>query len=132
MKKIYIACSLTHASDEFKQEIKKLKELLKTRYEIMEFLGLETGTAKDVYKHDIENVKTCDLLLAECSHPSTGLGFEIATALAGHRPILAVAKKDAKVSRLILGINSTLFSLMEYQTLDEIADGVEKKLAGII
>lgn len=132
MHKIYLGCSLTHAPQEFKQQIAELKKLLKAKYQVMEFLGTTAGDSAAVFKHDINQVKTCDLLLAECSHPSTGLGFEIATALDHHRPVLAVARSDANVSRLILGINSTLFSFMKYQTLDEVVDGVEKKLTGII
>ena len=132
MKKLYLGCSLTHATEEFKKQISDLKNLLRDKYQIMEFLGTETGDARDVFKHDISQLKTCDLLLAECSHPSTGLGFEIATALDHHKPVLAVAQEGAKVSRLILGINSILFSFMRYQTLDEVLDAVEKKLSGII
>lgn len=132
MPKIYIGCCLTHASDEFKLEVAELKKLLRPKYEIMEFLGVADGEPEDVYRHDIGQVKTCDLLLAECSQPSTGLGFEIATALHYKKPVLAVAKTEAKVSRLILGITSTLFSFIRYNSLEEIADGIEKKLAGII
>jgi hypothetical protein len=70
--------------------------------------------------------------VAECSHPATGLGFEIATALSHHKPILAIARPEAKVSRLILGINSSLFSFIRYSNQEEILDAVEKKLAGVI
>lgn len=130
--RVYIGCSLTHAPDAFKNEIKQLKDILRAKYDIMEFHGLEGGTEHDVYKHDIAQVRSCDLMLAECSRPATGLGFEIATALAAHKPVLAVAKTNAAVSRLILGIDSTLISFIRYERLDEVVDAVEKKLAGII
>ncbi|MCL5666890.1 MAG: hypothetical protein M1383_03910 [Patescibacteria group bacterium] len=132
MKKIYVTCSLTHASEEFKEEMARLKQMLKAKFEVLEFKGLTDGTPTDVYHHDIGCVKSCDLLLSECSHPAIGLGFEIATALFRHKPILAVAKQDAKVSRLILGIDSSLFSFMRYNSLEEVADAVEKKMEGII
>ena len=132
MKKIYLACSLTHAPEDFKNHIAKLKDSLRHKYEVTDFLGLELGTPQDVFKHDIGGVKTCDLLLADCSHPSTGLGFEIATALYNHKPVLGVAHGDAEVSRFILGINNPLFSLVRYRDTDEVLDAVEKKIAGII
>lgn len=132
MKKIYLGCSLTHATEEFKTHIKGLKQQLRAKYKVEEFMGLTEGTAQDVYRHDMDILKKSDLLLAECSHPSLGLGFEIATALAQHKPILAAAQHEAKVSRMILGIDSSLFSFIRYETADEVLDAVEKKLAGII
>ena len=132
MQKIYVTCSLTHAPEQFRQDIEKLKQMLAEKYEILHFVGLVNGTAQDVFKHDIHNVKTCDLLLSDCSYPAIGLGFEIATALGHKKPVLAVAHQDSKVSRMVLGIDNTLFSFMRYQTLEEVADAVDKKIQGII
>lgn len=132
MKKIYVTCSLTHATEQFRQDIAKLKAMLAGKYEVLHFLGLTDGTAQDVYRHDMECIKSCDLLLSDCSYPAIGLGFEIATALGHHRPVLAVAHQTAKVSRMVFGIENTLFSFMRYQTLEEVADAVDKKIQGII
>lgn len=132
MKKIYLGCSLTHSSQEFRDFVEDLKIKLKAKYELLDFYGLSAGIDRDIFKHDLKQVKACDLFLAELSHPATGLGFEIATALAHHKPILAIARPDSKVSRLILGIDSTLFSCIRYSSAEEILDAVEKKLAGII
>lgn len=118
--KIYLAHSLTQAPEEFKTEMAKLKNLLKEKYEVLEFKGLVNGTAEEVYKHDVQCVKNCDLLLAEVSYPAIGLGFEIATAINQSKKILAVAKKDAKVSRLVLGIKETNYSFKRYNEIEEI------------
>jgi hypothetical protein len=72
------------------------------------FLGLEVGTDQDVYEHDIhECVRNADLIIAECSFPSLGLGWELGTAVEKYRkPVLAVAKEGTKVTRLVTGAQS--------------------------
>jgi 2'-deoxynucleoside 5'-phosphate N-hydrolase len=129
MIKIYLANSLTHAPEEYKVEMDELKNLLRKKYEVLDWLGLEKGTAQDVYRHDIECVKNCDLLLAECSYPAIGLGFEIATSLCLDKPVLAIAKTDTKVTRLVLGITHPLFTFMRYQNPKEILTSVDIKLS---
>lgn len=124
--KIYLAHSLTQAPEEFKTEMIKLRELLKTKYEVLIFKGLIDGTPEDVYRHDVQCVKDCDLLLAEVSYPAIGLGFEIATAINQSKKILAVAKKDAKVSRLVLGIKETNYSFKRYNKIEEILEIIKK------
>ena len=118
--KIYLAHSLTQAPEEFKAEMQSFREQLKTQYEVLEFLGLVAGTAEDVFLHDVQCVTDCDLLLAEVSYPAIGLGFEIATALQLNKKVLAVAKADANVSRLVLGIQSKNYQFHRYHSLEEI------------
>lgn len=132
MKKIYVGCGLTHAPQSYKDGIEKLKKELGKKYEVIDFLEPENGSDQDVFTHNSTGAKACDLMVADCSHASTGLGFEIATALNNYKPVLGVAHQNAKVSRFVLGINNSLFSLIRYQNLDEVIDAVEKKLAGII
>lgn len=55
MIKLYVGCGLTHAPEYFQQQVQGLKEKLKNLSEVLvlEFLGTVTGTARDVYVHDI-------------------------------------------------------------------------------
>ncbi len=130
MKKIYIACSLTQAPEEFKKHIEILKKELRKNYEVLEWLGLVKGTPKDVYYHDTQMVKDCDLLLAEVSYPAIGLGFELALALQLKKPIFAMAKKNAKVSRLLMGIDEPNYNFVRYNNIDEIISLIKSKLDG--
>jgi len=118
--KIYLAHSLTQAPEDFKTEMLEFREKLKTQYEVLEYLGLTQGTAEDVFRHDVKCVTDCDLLLAEVSYPAIGLGFEIATALQQGKKVLAVAKNSAKVSRLVLGIDSPNYRSHRYNQAEEI------------
>lgn len=129
MVKIYFACSLTQAPEEFKLAIEDIKKLLRPKYDIMEFLGLVLGTPEEVYRHDTECVKNCDLLVADCTYPAIGLGMEISLALQLNKPILALAHKDAKVSRMVLGIQANKFTFARYETAEEMENFISKKIA---
>ncbi|HUQ85695.1 MAG TPA: nucleoside 2-deoxyribosyltransferase [Candidatus Limnocylindrales bacterium] len=126
--KIYVGCSLTHASEEFKEGIENLKNELRKKYIVFDFLGLEKGTARDAFEYDIECVRKCDLFIAECSYPSTGLGYEIGFAVSLDKQVLAVAQNDAKVTRLILGVRNSKFAFRRYVKISEVVDMVKEKL----
>ena len=120
MKKVYLACSLTHAPENFTEKINWLKAELKKHFTLLEFYGLTAGEPKDIYEHDVKSVKNCDLLLAEVSNPALGVGYEIATGLYNHKPVFACAHASATVSRLILRIQHPNFTFFRYNDISEI------------
>lgn len=102
---VYVGCSLTHASPEFRDSVEELKRRLSKVCRVLSFKGLSNENLPyDVYVHDILGcVDGCDLLLAICDYPSTGLGYELAVQAERKRgPVLAVAQRDALVTKLIL------------------------------
>lgn len=122
MKKLYVGCSLTQAPEEFKTAVENLKNELRKDFEILDFIGLTAGTPTDVYKWDIhECVAKCDVFIAICDLPAIGLGYELAVAVEHlGKPTLALAQKDAKVTRLVLGIDKPNYTLTRYKTMEEI------------
>ena len=123
--KIYVAASLTHATEEFKVRIEDFKKILRSKYEVLDFLGLINGTAYDVYRHDTDCVKLCDLLIADVSYPAFGVGFEVSLALALGKNVLAVAENKAKLSRMILGNDNPKYKLVRYKKIDEILNLIQ-------
>jgi len=122
--RIYVGCSLTHSSLEFKAEVEDFKETLRDGgYEVLEFLGLIGGTAQDVYLWDIYHcVSRSDVFVAICDDSSSCLGYELAAAVEKFRiPVIAVAHENSKISRLILGITSKSFSFQRYKYMSEVA-----------
>jgi nucleoside 2-deoxyribosyltransferase len=103
--KLYVGCSLTSAPEAFKTQVESCKdELRREGYEVFDFVGLVNGTAEEVYNWDIGHcVRDCDVFVAICDEPSIGLGWELSEAVRLGKPVLAVAHKDAKVTRLLLG-----------------------------
>lgn len=140
-KKLYIGCPLTllppDKKDAFLEMISEIKKELKNHFEILEFLGIaDLGSAhpfspKEIYDWDIkECVLKADCMLAICDYPSISLGYEMATAMEKQNiPVLAVAKKNSEISRLIRGIDHKNFSFMYYNTTKDI---VEKTLLTIL
>jgi hypothetical protein len=127
---IYVGCALTHATEEFKRDVQALKERLKEVCHVLEFIGLVDGTAQDVYNHDINVcVRGCDLFIAICDQASIGLGYELAVQVEDRKlPALAVAHVDARVTRLVLGINQPNFEFKQYIDFDNLYDIIIAKL----
>lgn len=127
--KIYIWCSLTHASDEFKNNIENLKNELRKKYEILDFVWLVNWTNEDVFEWDTNCVKTCDLFLMDCSLPSLWTWYELWVAIEMNKTIVAFADKDAKVTRLVLWVNKPKFSFHRYENnILEILPIVDEKI----
>jgi hypothetical protein len=120
--KIYLAHGLTQAPEAYKQRMLDFRQKLKEKFEVLEYFGLGEGSPEQVFEHDFGCVKNCDLLLAEVSWPGLGLGFEIATALFLGKQVLACATSDAKLSRMVLGINLPNYKLIKYSDEREILD----------
>ena len=123
--KIYVGCSLTQAPEQFIEEVENLKKILRQKgHKVFDFVGLVAGTPKDVYRWDIHRcVAECDFLIAICDYPSIGLGYELGVAIEklGKR-VLAVAHKDTKITRLILGVDHPRFEFCRYEELDDVAN----------
>ncbi len=126
MKKLYVGCSLQNSSQEFRDGIDRLKAALKKNFSVIEFLGLGKGTVQDVYTYDSQCVRDCDVFLAECSKPSIGLGIEIGIAMQANKRIVAVAEKEASVSRMLQGITYQDFSFHRYTSIDEVVQLMEE------
>jgi hypothetical protein len=129
---IYFGCALKHAPEDYKESIRSLKDKLSTLegIEILEFVVKPGATPKEVYENDItQHVMNCDLMIADFSHPSLGLGYEVATMIEKrNKTVIGFAHKDAKVSSLILGIQNKNFSFQTYSDMSEIFDLVKLKL----
>lgn len=128
MKKLYVGCSLTQAPEDFKTNIENVKNQLCENFEVLDFVGLTAGTEKDVYNWDIrECVAKCDIFVAICDLPAIGLGYELAVAVEHlGKPTLALAHTDAKVTRLVLGIDKPNYQCMRYGSTQDIPGLVKR------
>jgi len=119
------------APEDFKKWIEDLKNTLRASYEVSDFVGLTAGTPKDVYMWDIhECVAKCDAFVAICDYPSIGLGYEMGVAVEKlKKPTLALARKDSKISRMVLGVDQPHYRFERYDSMEEIPELVKKFLA---
>jgi len=116
--KIYFASAIANSTHELRLEDEKLKRLIQEKFHIHEYLGFNPSlNAKTVFLHDKEQIDKSDLIIAECSNPSLGVGYEIGYALSLGKKVIALAKESATVSKMIEGNPKITF--FRYQNADD-------------
>jgi nucleoside 2-deoxyribosyltransferase len=58
----------------------------------------------DVAERDLDNLTAADALVAYVGEPSLGVGAEVAIALRAGKRVLALAERNQRVSRFLLGL----------------------------
>lgn len=92
--------------------------------------GFETGMApKDVYTRDTSWIDECKVLVAEVSTPSHGVGYEISYALERGKPVLCIASRGTRVSKMLTGNTMPGLEFAEYTGVEEGIQIVRKFLA---
>ena len=75
-----------------------------------------------IYRRDVEHVRLCDLLIAEVSSPSLGVGMEIMLAIELRKPVLMFLQSNSEqVSKMVLGAEGkVLFRYMFLKEVDQV------------
>jgi len=84
---------------------------------------------KDVYERDTNWIKNCDVLVAEVSVPSHGVGYEIGFALNIGKPVLCLYHRERRVSKMITGNQNPYLSIRAYSDVQEAISQVHFFLA---
>jgi len=123
--KIYFACSISGGR----------KDEIAYQYMVQVLIGMgidvptahiaETGIEEvdareepgDIYNRDVNWIQESDLLVAEISTPSHGVGYEIGYALDLDKPVLCLYQQGVVVSKMITGNSHPLLTVMEYQDM---------------
>ena len=91
-------------------------------------------TETEVFRRDLEWLAACDLLVAEASGSSYGVGFEVGyvlgrAATSGQRVILLydTARRN-QVSRLITGNDAVACTTFGYGSIEELTAFIDKTL----
>ena len=125
--KIYFACSISGG----RRDEKAYQYLVK----VLEEMGIEVPTAhiadtgievidgrenpRDIYDRDTNWIKESDMLVAEVSTPSHGVGYEIGYALQLKKPVLCLYHQKVNLSKMITGNPDPLLTVKAYQDLAE-------------
>ena len=124
---IYFACSITGGRELESTYRQIVAALLEDGHEIptshlaqAEAMdGERKLSPRDVYERDVNWIKNCDVLVAEVSVPSHGVGYEIGYALQIGKPVLCIHLNERKVSKMITGNSDSNLTVMGYQTIEE-------------
>lgn len=86
--------------------------------------GDNNMTPKEIYERDIKWLEESDIVFADITVASLGVGYEIAYAEKLGKKIYAVYEKEANVSGLLRG--SPNIELLEYSSMDEVMSKINK------
>ena len=124
---IYFACSIT-AGREFESVYQALvRAFIEDCHTVPTAHLAEPGvgareamlTAREVYERDLAWLRGCDVLIAEVSMPSHGVGYEIGFCLGLGKPVLALYQEGHRISKMISGNPDPSLWLKSYKTLEE-------------
>jgi nucleoside 2-deoxyribosyltransferase len=124
---IYFACSIT-GGREFERIYQDLMAaLLGDGHEIptahlaeSNVIALEAVTpAREVYERDVIWIRKADVLIAEVSAPSHGVGYEIGFALQVGKPVLCIHQEGRKISKMISGNPHPRLTVQAYREPQE-------------
>ena len=82
-------------------------------------------SSREIYERDMEWLEECELVIADVTVPSLGVGFEVASAIYRQKPVLCIHQKGIALSAMIAGNTCKNIQVREYsdtQSMIEIID----------
>lgn len=125
--KIYFACSIT-GGREFESVYQAIVRALVEKghnvltAHLVESDAMEAEAAHSpeyVYSRDTKWIRESDVLIAEVSAPSHGVGYEIGYALGHGKPTLALCQADRKITKMISGNPDKNLTVKMYPSTEE-------------
>jgi hypothetical protein len=133
---IYFASSICGGRDDSDLYRKIIEHLTRYGPVLTEHIGDPSVTEEGehhlddgfIYNRDLEWLRAADIIIAEVSMPSLGVGYEIATAVQWHKKILCLyrPKGHKKLSAMIAGCPGA--TTVEYGSFEEAADAIDSFL----
>jgi nucleoside 2-deoxyribosyltransferase len=136
---IYFACSIT-GGREFESVYQSIvKALVQDGHQVPTAHLAESGVGaveavldpQAVYSRDVDWIRASDVLIAEVSVPSHGVGYEVGFALGIGKPVLALYQQGRKVSKMISGNPDAHLQVKAYQNIEEAVGMIRSFLANI-
>ncbi len=127
---IYFSFSIT-GGREFQPILKRMaEEMLAAGCIVPTAMNAETKmdpmegarSPEEVFARDLAWIDDCDLIVAEVSTPSHGVGYEICYGIMTGKPVYAFYRQGITVSKMITGNPSNNFHLMEYSAVNDLVD----------
>ncbi|HEX6269954.1 MAG TPA: nucleoside 2-deoxyribosyltransferase [Anaerolineales bacterium] len=137
--KIYFACSIT-GGREFESVYQSIVNALTRDGHAVPTAHLaEPGVMAleavidphEVYTRDITWIRASDVLIAEASAPSHGVGYEIGFALGLAKPVLALYREGRNISKMISGNPDPNLFVRRYQKTEDAIEQVRAFLSQV-
>ncbi len=125
--KIYFACSITEGREYEKKYQAITQFLLDGGHEVPTAHLAESNTLEhehaiipeDIYARDVNWILSSDILLAEVSVPSHGVGYEIGYALNTGKHVLCLHHESRAASKMITGNPHPLLTINAYENISQ-------------
>lgn len=75
---------------------------------------------EEVFSRDLAWLSKSEIVIAEVSNPSLGVGYEIAKALEMKKPVLCVYQSGIFLTKMITGNKDPLLTVKEYSSRDRL------------
>ncbi|MDO4414955.1 MAG: nucleoside 2-deoxyribosyltransferase [Erysipelotrichaceae bacterium] len=134
-RKVYFAASIRGGRQDaalYHDLIEMIKETDTVLTEHIGDLSLSSFEQEErdrkIYEQDTAWLRECDLLIAECTCPSIGVGYELAYAEKLNKPCFVFYRPaDIHLSAMITG--DPYYTVIPYQTKEELFEKVRKILS---
>ena len=125
--KAYITCPVSHTKErlDLLPEIKSIVEA----EDIDSFVFEIGGTSDEIFNRDYEQLKSCDLIIAEVSETSHGVGIEIGMSYCMNLKRILLLEKGKHVTKLAQGMPNTF--IIEYENIKDLKLKLSKVLKDI-
>ena len=136
---IYVSCSLTGGRGDQPWVAALVGRLEALGHRVLtahlahpEAMAADGGLSPEaVFARDLGWLEASEVVIAEVSTPSHGVGFEVAWALAQGKPVLCLAREGVRVSKMISGIRRPAYRFHTYADAPEALACLERFLAGV-
>ena len=134
MKKIYFAGSIRGGRDDAALYREMIAHIQKTDIVLTEHIGsvkleelpLEQAGDEAIYRQDVAWLTQSDMVIAECSTPSLGVGYELGFAEAHGIPCHVFWRREEHLSAMIGG--DGYYTLHPYDTKEELLREIDRAL----
>ena len=88
-------------------------------------------TPRAVYERDQAWLQRAEVMIAEISTPSLGVGYEIALGLQLGKPVLCLYREGLSISKMITGNPAPTLQVHAYGNLSDLDRHIDRFLAGL-
>lgn len=126
--KAYITCPVSHTQ--------KRLDLLPIIETVVKSKGIESfvfqigGPPEEIFKRDFEQLRSSDILIAEVSERSHGVGVEIGLSYSLGLKRILLLEKGSGITKLIMGMPDTV--IIEYTGEDDLKTKLDDGLKNIL
>lgn len=135
MRKIYFAGSIRGGRNDAELYRKIISYIARTEKVLTEHIGSASVeedekdmTDRDIYEQDTAWLRECDMVIAECTNASLGVGYEMAYAEIHKKPVhIFYDRTRTRLSAMLSG--DTYFHLHPYSNEEELFGMLDEVLS---